>query len=346
MSETSRCPPTVPPSVAVVIPYYNGARFIERALDSVFAQSEPAREVVVVNDGSRPDERQFLHGLTARYPFKLIDQDNGGQGSARNAGVAASTSDFICFLDQDDFYLEHHIRILARAIPSDEPRFGYVYGDLAEADGDGRIIRASMVKEHSAHPKQSIFDMLRNDIFVLPSAALISRRAFEAVGGFDTQFMGFEDDDLFLRIFREGYTNHFVDKVVTVWCIHTGSTSFDVRMIRSRFKYFRKLVGMFPDEPRRNRFYLRDHLMPRFGRYFVDHVIEATKAGDESRVEMSGILAEYASIVNANPSVGRLAKAKLNATVFMVQHSPPSLIRTIGAITKLPGLRALRRMLG
>jgi glycosyltransferase involved in cell wall biosynthesis len=334
------------PTVVVVIPYYNGAAFIERSVRSVFAQSLPASEVIVVNDGSRPEERAALDALALRYPVRILDKENGGQGSARNAGVAASSADYLCFLDQDDFYLERHIEILVQGIPRDEPRFGFVYADLAEADGEGNIIRASMVKEHSAHPKQNIFDMLRNDIFVLPSAALVSRKAFEAVGGFDTQFMGFEDDDLFLRIFRAGYTNHFVDRVVTVWCIHTGSTSFDLRMIRSRFKYFKKLVSMFPDEPRRNRYYLRDYLMPRFGRFFVDHVIEAVKANDPQRAEMSAVLADYAAIVLANPAVGARKKMELRVTMFLVEHSPPAVIRAVGALTRLPGVRALRRVLG
>ncbi len=338
--------PAAPPTVAVVIPFYNGAAFIERSVASVYAQTRPADEVIVVNDGSRPEERAALEALAERFPFRIVDKENGGQGSARNAGVAAGSAQYICFLDQDDFYLERHIEILLAGIPPDELRLGFVYADLAEADGEGRIVRASMVKEHASHPKQNIFEMLRNDIFVLPSAALVSRRAFEAVGGFDTQFMGFEDDDLFLRIFRAGFSNHFVDRVVTVWCIHTGSTSFDMRMIRSRFKYFKKLVAMFPDEPRRNRYVLRDCLMPRFGRFFMDHVIEAVKAGDANRPEMSAVLAEYAAIVYANPAVGWRKKMELRATVFMAEHSPPALIRALGALTRLPGLRTLRRLLG
>jgi len=333
--------------VVVVIPYYNGAAFIERSLASVFAQTLPADEVVIVNDGSRSEERALLAQVVAHYPgVRIVDQANGGQGSARNAGVRESVSPFICFLDQDDFYLPNHIRDLVAAVPQDEPHFGFVYADLVEAEGDGSVVRAAMVKEHAEHPKQNLQKMLRDDLFILPSASLISRRAFEAVGGFDTQFMGYEDDDLFLRLFRRGFTNHFLDKAVTVWCIHTGSTSFDIRMVRSRFKYFKKLVQDFPDQPRFRRFYLRDCFIPRFGRYFVDHVIEAVKAEDPGRQEMSAILAEYAAIVLANPAVGRKQKIKLRAVVFMVEHSPPWLIRAIGAFTRLPGVQGLRRLLG
>ncbi|VTU13773.1 Hyaluronan synthase [Variovorax sp. SRS16] len=344
LPETSAARSATWPTVVVVIPFYNGADFIERSVRSVFAQSVPASEVIVVNDGSRPEERAALDGLAARYPFRILDKENGGQGSARNAGVAASTADCICFLDQDDFYLPNHIETLVSSIPPDDRLFGFVYADLYEADGDGNIVRTGVVKEHAQHPKRNILDLLRHDMFVLPSAALVSREAFEAVGGFDSQFMGFEDDDLFLRIFRKGYSNHFVDKAVTVWCIHTASTSFGIRMVRSRFKYFKKLTQMFPDEHQRGRYWFRECLVPRFQPYFVNHAIESIKNDDQYRAEMSAILAEYAAMVLANPYVGRKKKLRLRLTVFLLEHSSPALVRFIGALTRMPGIRALRRL--
>jgi len=334
------------PTVVVIIPFYNGADFIERSVRSVFEQSVPANEVIVVNDGSRPEERAALDALAERYPFRILDKENGGQGSARNAGVAASTSEYICFLDQDDFYLPNHIEILVEAIPAKEARFGFVYADLYEADADANVIRTGVVKLGAkSHPKTDLFDMLRHDMFVLPSASLISRTAFDAVGGFDPQFTGYEDDDLFLRIFRKGYTNHFVDRAVTVWCIHTASTSFGVRMVRSRFRYFMKLAAAFPDEPRRSLYYLRDYLVPRFQAYFVDHAIDSAKHDNEYRAEMLDILEQYAAVVLASPSVGRKSKLKLRMVIFLLRRVSPSTVAAIGSLTKVPGLRTVRRLL-
>jgi len=345
MPANNDSPAAAKPTVVVVIPFYNGADFIERAVKSVFNQTVPADEVFVVNDGSRPEEREALGALAERYPFRIIDKENGGQGSARNAGVAASRSDYICFLDQDDFYLPNHIELLANAIPGDDARFGFVYADLYEADVDGNVVRTELVKQHSKdHPKTSIFDILRYDMFVLPSATLVSRAAFDAVQGFDPQFMGFEDDDLFLRIFRKGYSNHFLDRAVTVWCIHTESTSFGIRMIRSRYRFFLKLAALFPDEPKRNRYYLRDYLMPRFGKLFVDHAIQATKLDNEYREEMFAHLDDYARMVLTNPYVGFKAKTKLRLTRFLLSHSTPGMVRAIGAATKLPLIRGFRRL--
>jgi len=335
-------PVNTAPGVAVVIPFYNGSAFIERALRSIAAQSVPAAEVVVVNDGSTDEERAFLERLQPQHGFKLINQANGGQGAARNAGVAAASAPYICFLDQDDFYLENHNRILIESIPLDEPRWGYVFADLWEADGAGQIFQHTQYNGPERRPKHDLLAMLRDDLFVLPSAALIRRAAFAAVGGFDTQFMGYEDDDLFLRLFRAGYTSHYVDKAVTVWCKHVGSTSFSMRMNRSRFRYFKKLAAAFPDEPDFKRFYLRDCLMPRFGRYFVGAAIQAIELGDDNLPELRDILDEYVAIVQASPVVRDRAKLKLRVAQALVHRAPRGLVHAVNVVTKLPVIRRLR----
>lgn len=330
--------------VVVVIPFYNGAAFIERALRSVFAQTLPAAEVIVVNDGSAPEERAALDDLAQHFSFKVIDKENGGQGSARNAGVAASTTRFICFLDQDDFYLETHIETLLNAVPSRDPRFGFVYGDLFEADAEGQTIRMGVVKEHTYdHPKRSVFQMISTDMYVLPSAALVTRQAFEAVGGFDAQFMGYEDDDFFLRIFRAGYTNYFIDQPVTVWCIHTASSAFSMRMNRSRFRYFAKLAALFPDEPLRDRFYMRDYLIPRFGKLFINDVIKRRLRRDPDLPESLRILESYGAIMLANPHVGGMARFGFRATTWLLKSTPNVVLRCIFRIVDGRLLRKLRR---
>jgi glycosyltransferase involved in cell wall biosynthesis len=340
-------PPTAAPAIAAIIPFYNGSAFIERALRSIYAQSLPAAEVIVVNDGSRDDEREFLHRIQPQYGFTLIDQPNGGQGAARNAGVAAASAPYICFLDQDDFWLEHHNRILAAAIPPDDPRWGYVYGNLWEADIKGRTVTRAMIKNVDQHPKLDVFDMVRNDIWVLPSATLLRREAFEAVGGFDTQFTGYEDDDMFLRIFRAGYTSHFVNRAVLVWCTHTGSTSYTMRMSQSRLKYFKKLAVEFPDEPRRNSHFLRDCLMPRFGPYFMGQALQTTRANAENRAEARAILDEYAALVLPNPFIGPRSKLKLRIVLTLVHDCPHWLLRlvTSGPVIRLPKMTWLRQLL-
>ena len=331
------------PTVMVVIPYYNGSRFIERSAQSVLDQTVKPDEFIVVNDGSRPEEAAILHQMAERFGFRVIDKENGGQGSARNAGVAAGSAEFICLLDQDDYFLNTHIETLLDALPENDPHLGWVYGDLYEAEENGDVLRTSMVTAHSGHPKTNAYDLLRYDMFVLPSASLIARAAFEAVDGFDEQFMGYEDDDLFLRMFRRGFTNYFIERPVTVWCMNTASTSYSMRMSRSRFRYFKKLVVTYPDDATKARFYLRDLLIPRFHSLFTADaynsiVCEIPERDERLRPhtdELLAILEEYGEIVRSNKWVTRRFKWRLGLQRRIFATRVPLLLWTARRLGRL-----------
>jgi glycosyltransferase involved in cell wall biosynthesis len=321
-------------SVVVIIPFYNGSDFIERSIESVFEQTIPPSEFIIVDDGSKNTERDFLLNLAKKYPFTVIHKENGGQSSARNAGVAASKSEYICFLDQDDFYLPNHIEVLLNAIPQNDSLFGFAYADLYEADGDGNIIRMGMIKEHSHHPKRDISCLLGQDMFVLPSASIICRKAFDGVNGFDPQFMGYEDDDLFLRMFRSGYSNYFIDTPVTVWCIHSESTSYSIRMPRSRWRYFCKLNDLYPDDPIRCRFFFRDLLLPRFAPLFIKDAVEAKILNENFFPELLEILNSFKNKVMQSPFIGYRYKIKLSLLTYCLGLFPAKFIKFIFRYTK------------
>ena len=277
------------PAVAVIIPLYNGARFIEEALNSVFRQSLPASEIIVVNDGSTDDGAgvAIVERLARTHPVTLLHKTNGGQSSARNLGVRESSSALIAFLDQDDVWYDNHLQELAKPFQTWSARQpGWVYSNLDEIDETGSLVcRDFLNTRPAAHPKRSIHDCIGQDMFVLPSAALISRTAIEAVGGFDEQLCGYEDDDLFLRIFRAGYDNTYLDMPLSKWRIYSTSTSYTPKMTRSRAIFTRKLIELYPDDARRGCRYTRDLIVPRFGVHAVREYLDAVKLGHRAAIE-------------------------------------------------------------
>lgn len=305
--------------VVVIIPYYNGSQYIERSAKSVLEQTVPPAEFIVVNDGSSPDEAEKLNNIAEKMGFRVLHKENGGQGSARNYGVQNSKAKFICFLDQDDFYLKTHIATLLSGIKETDPHFGWVYADVMEADEDGNIIRSDVVVHHSRHPKRSLNDLIGGDMYVLPSASLISREAYVAVSGFDPQFTGYEDDDLFLRIYRRGYTNYFLKDPVTVWCINTNSTSFSLKMSQSRLKYIKKLCEMFPDDRDKLRYYTRDIIFPRFNDIVFAEAFRAispttsphSKKMAHHADELISIMNEFMALMLAKTNLPLKAKLKM-----------------------------------
>jgi glycosyltransferase involved in cell wall biosynthesis len=201
--------------IAAIIPLYNGAPYIRQAIESLLHQSLAPTEIIVVNDGSTDAGPQIVESLARAHPIRLLHKANGGQGSARNLAVANSNCDLIAPLDQDDVWYRNHLDELAR--PFGQPRaieLGPAYSNLDEIDEEGRLVVRSVLRlfANVQHPKRDVEGCLRTDMYVLPSASLISRRAFDAVGGFDERLRGYEDDDLFLRLFRAGYDNVYLDE--------------------------------------------------------------------------------------------------------------------------------------
>lgn len=255
--------------IAAVIPLYNGSRFIEEAIQSVLAQTRKVDEIVVVDDGSTDDGAAVVQRMSKECPaIVLVSQPNGGQGSARNAGVRKSTCDLIALLDQDDAWYPHHIELLEKPFLKKKRYMplGYTYSDLDEIDERGRMFRRALLTHlpHQQHPKQTVLNCLRRDMFILPGASLISKEAFESVGGFDERLIGYEDDDLFIRLFCAGFDSEFINRPLSKWRIYQGSTSYTSKMARSRKVYFEKLLEAFPDNPDMGRFYARDLLVLRF----------------------------------------------------------------------------------
>jgi glycosyltransferase involved in cell wall biosynthesis len=321
---------TTKPTIAIVIPYYNGAKFIERSLASVYRQTFAAHEVIVVDDGSKPDEAAFLDKLSADGRFRLLRKSNGGQASARNVGVAAATADYICFLDQDDFFLDDHNEKLVLAVPDDDKKFGWAYGEVTEADGAGRISRHTSIKARSStpHPKTSVYELIAADMFILPSATLISKAAYTAIGGFDEQFTGYEDDDLFLRLFRAGYSQQFVDEPVTVWCINNESTSFSVRMSNSRLLYFSKLAAEFDEGV------LRNYLIPRFEPHFIDEARQALLRSTPDADEKIAILDRYKTLVG-KAAIPSSHKRRLEVLTRILRTKSPRIVRAANRLFSL-----------
>jgi glycosyltransferase involved in cell wall biosynthesis len=237
-------------SVAAVIPLYNGERYIEAALRSVLAQTVLPDEIIVVNDGSTDDGPAIVARLAQAHPITILTKPNGGQSSARNIGVTHAGSDLVAFLDQDDIWYPLHIVELSRPFEQDE-RVGVVYSNVDEIDDAGDLrIRAVHSQAGSRHPKPNLAECLRTDMHILPSATIVRRSAIEAVGGFDERLSGYEDDDLFLRIFQAGYSNSYLATPLGQWRKHAGSSFHSPRMDRSRLIYAKKLYEMFPEHRR------------------------------------------------------------------------------------------------
>jgi glycosyltransferase involved in cell wall biosynthesis len=217
-------------TVAAVIPLYNGAEFIQEAIRSVAAQTDPVDEIIVVNDGSTDNGPEIVRSLLYSYPITFLQQPNAGQSAARNAAIQHTSScTHIAFLDQDDIWYTDHISVLKKPFLRDEMvNLALVYGNINQIDRAGRLVFQRFLDVvPTPQPKTTLHQQcLEHDMFILPGASLVSKEAIKAVGMFDERLSGYEDDDLFTRLFMACYDSIYINKPVTKWRLYTSSTSF------------------------------------------------------------------------------------------------------------------------
>ena len=287
-------------TIAAVIPLYNGAEFIDEAIHSVLQQTEPVDEIIVVDDGSTDRGPEIVRTLAKANPITLLSKPNGGQSSARNMAVRHTTCTHIAFLDQDDAWYEDHLEILKKPFADESiRRLALVYGNLDFVDRRGRMIGYSILNEKpSPQPKTSLEQCLEQDLYILPSASLVSRTAIFDVGFFDERLSGYEDDDLFTRIFWQGYRSVYINRAVTRWRLYGDSSSFSQRMANSRLIYFKKQIELFQNEPAVN-LWPQKTIARRFMRIAFGEFIEASKSRDVPRVKRA-----WSDVKQIAPAIG------------------------------------------
>ncbi|MCW6511418.1 glycosyltransferase family 2 protein [Lichenifustis flavocetrariae] len=324
-------------NTAAVIALYNGEHFIERALKSVLSQTQRPNEVLVVDDGSTDKGVSVAESLSNHFPLRILRKPNGGQSSARNLGVAKSSSSLIAFLDQDDLWYPEHIAELSKPF-ADQDTLAWSYSNLDHGDLHGQLKTANFLNSRPGpHPKTSIRECLARDMFILPSASLVARWAFDAVGGFDERLSGYEDDDLFLRMFAAGFEHAYVDRPLSMWCIHSTSATSLPSMSRSRMIYANKLLERFGSVEADSGTLASVAIVPRFTVSLLGEYVRAVQSRDDARVaqtleELQRLVLPYAS--------ARKRWAVKTAVLFMS-------FRWFGRLVTFPqALLLVRRVMG
>jgi glycosyltransferase involved in cell wall biosynthesis len=211
------------PTLSVVIPTWNCAARLVRALHSVAAQTCALDDVetLVVDDGSSDDTAEQIAIFSAQSPLhvRYVRQDNAGPAAARNHGLRLARGDAIAFLDADD---EWRPRKLARQIPLLSSKVGIVYCDNVFVDAQGHEL-SNYVRRIGVH-RGDISLALFCDFFLLTSAVVMSRAAIDAAGQFNEHLGVGEDYEFFLRAARHCHADCVEEKLL-VRCVRADSLS-------------------------------------------------------------------------------------------------------------------------
>lgn len=217
--------------VSVIVPVYNGEKYIKSCLDSIIENNLKDIEIIVINDGSTDSTSQILEEYKTKYDIiKVIQKENEGQGSARNIGIDLAKGEFITFVDADDeihnnmfskmyeklqneqadicvcdyFEIDKENKIIKKAIPqkTEDIKRDYI---VSIAGPCNKLIRTEILKKNSLYfPKTGIYE----DIAIVPLIATYANK------------ITYLEEPLYYYYIRQGSTmrqTHFNTKLLSIY---------------------------------------------------------------------------------------------------------------------------------
>ena len=188
--------------ICVVIPTYNRSHIVGRAIESALAQEYPPAEIIVIDDGSVDGTRETLESYGDK--IRWVYQANAGVSAARNRGVKETKSEWIAFLDSDDYWLPDHLERIVRAIHATRGEAALYFSNLKvdrEEGKDQYWSRLGFEIKGNWELKLDAGDwaLLGIQPMMIP-ASVVSRKAFTELGGFSEQLRTSEDTLLFTKL--------------------------------------------------------------------------------------------------------------------------------------------------
>jgi glycosyltransferase involved in cell wall biosynthesis len=239
--------------ISVIIPTWNRADLLPRAIESVLRQTREADEIIVVDDGSTDETAAAMRPFEARG-IRYLRKENGGASSARNLGIESAKGEFLAFLDSDD---EYRPELLAEtmAMLEKHPSAGVAYTDAAWVC-EGEVVEEAM---NWGPRKTAVGELLKIErgwsgcfdrkrfryaqlhfSLVQMSAVLVRAEVFEKVGAFCSRYDPAEDYEFWLRVSRY-YDFCYVD--APLGAIYVHGTNLTVRPeLRERFRQSNRMA--------------------------------------------------------------------------------------------------------
>ena len=212
------------PIVSVIIPVYNGERYLAETIESVIAQTEVNWELIAVNDGSTDNSQAILEGYAKKIPdrIKVITVENGGVSRARNTAVAAARGTYVAFLDQDDLWaprkLERQVEMFSR-----DKNLGISFTNATVIDEKGSVLRENVLRCGVKH-RGNVFEYLIFENFIGISSVMLKKELYVRTGGFDPRFSLAEDYDFLLKVTQESSVD-YIDEPLLLYREHDESDS-------------------------------------------------------------------------------------------------------------------------
>ena len=309
--------------ISVIVPVYNVEKYLEECLDSIQNQTYSDIEVILVNDGSLDNSKDICEKYCKEdNRFKLINQANQGQSVARNHGVAASTGEFIAFVDSDDIIRQDYLEVLIR----------YMSEEVDIVESQFTVHKKEFFNENykeinvifEGDSEEAVKAVPKHVLSVNPVTKLYRRSVVEAVPYlegliFEDIYSGVGMLKYIRRIIKSDYTGYYYRQHGTS-TMHRTFTEKNLNV----FTVSDKLVEMYSD---------RENLLPYIGSYLVHvttmHYQDYIRKGNPYAKVYNQKLAEYVTLTKKNQELARKSRMirlynicpkYYNSIIFPVYH--------------------------
>lgn len=208
------------PLVSIVVPCFNAEKYLEEALASIYAQTYPAIEVIVVDDGSSDNSVEMLEGLQVVYGFQFYRQANQGVSAALNHGLRYARGKYVSTPDLDDIMLPESVAVRVKYLEAHLDA-GLVGANSRYIDPEGRVLK----DETRKHPSRYDFaDILAAARVCGAPVALYRMEALKSANFYDPSIK-VQDFQITLRIARQGWFIDVVPVLITLYRRHPNNLS-------------------------------------------------------------------------------------------------------------------------
>lgn len=263
------------PRVSVILPCFEGERWLRRAIESVVVQEGIPWELVVVDDGSSLSPAEIVQSFRdERIRFYRIP--HAGKGAALNRGAAESRAGLLCFLDQDDIMLPGRLCLQVTLLDA-EPETEVVYSDYERVTDGGECI--DRFTSRQATGEECLRLMATGKGLVSMQSIMLQRDVYERMGGFsnDPDLTGLDDAEFMARLFASGVRLRYEPGVVQQWVRHERNYSSGAPFQEARLVLLKHLSELSERMPELKK------VLPlfRYGTYYMRGLYFLEKAMPE-----------------------------------------------------------------
>ncbi|MBL4680755.1 MAG: glycosyltransferase family 2 protein [Pseudomonadales bacterium] len=186
------------PLVSIIVPVYNGIKYVSGTLDTLLNQTLESFEVLLINDGSTDASLEFIRQLSKKdIRIRVLDKKNGGIANARNFGIEHAKGKFIAFCDQDDFWLP--TKLAKQIFLFENKDIGLVYS-LIFKEFTYPVYKKIVVKRNNN--RGDVFHSLLSENLIPTCSVIVRKNMFEKSGLFNEkkELMGVDDWNVWLRL--------------------------------------------------------------------------------------------------------------------------------------------------